>query len=226
GNLAFLLGSTQVGGVGMLINGGTGTMRPPAQALPYIGTEEGKSNFDDTHVAGVSQEVFADFNNDGQLGFVAKGRGGLDVYLGQSDGTFKHTASLASPFGFGSVSWVKVVDLNNDGIPDIVFGPGYAVEPHSLAVYLGNGAGPFRQSPTFVDQASGYDIFSATFADVNNDGKVDAVATLKLSTSNSWAFGVLFGDGKGNLTFNANTVVPIGRGFFNPYPNATLGDFN
>jgi hypothetical protein len=209
-----ILGSSQSGEVRLAINDGTGTMRPPTQHLPYIGSANGYTDFNETRIPGTSQpqQVFADFANSGQLGFVTIGPGGLDVYLRKSDGTFKHTATLPSPFS----DWVKVGDLNNDGIPDILDGDG-----NDIAVYLGNGDGTFRQAPTFIDQASGYSIRNITLADVNNDGNLDAVATL------NGAFGVLFGDGKGDLTFNLNTVVPAAfpsGGFV--LPSAVLGDFD
>ena len=112
-----ILGSNQFGAVRTAINDGTGTMRPPSQSMPYVGTQ----NSNGTYTPGVAQQVFADFNNDGVPDFVTISQGGLDVYLGQSDGSFKHTASLPNPLG-GPVGWVQVGDLNNDGIPDIVFG--------------------------------------------------------------------------------------------------------
>jgi hypothetical protein len=224
GNLDVVLGSSQLGEVRMLINDGTGTMRPPTQALPYVGTKNGSTNGNATRVPGFSQpqQTFADFNNDGEMGFVATGPGGLDVYTGQSDGTFKHTASLPNPFSF-PIGWVKVGDLNNDGIPDIVFGA--TTDPYNsdMAVYLGNGDGTFRQAPTFLPQAAGYTIYNVTLADVNHDGNLDAVATLQNGT---FAFGVFFGDGKGNLTFNANTLVPIQVSGGQPTVRATLADFN
>jgi hypothetical protein len=216
GNADVILGSSQSGEVRLAINDGTGTMRPPTQPLPYIGSENGYSDFNETRIPGISQpqQVFADFTSSGQLGFVTIGPGGLDVYVGQSVGTFKHTATLPDPFSTPIV-WLKVGDLNNDGIPDILDGDG-----NNVAVYLGNGDGTFRQAPTFIDQASGYSIGNITLADVNNDGNLDAVATL------NGAFGVLFGHGKGDLTFNLNTVVPAAFPSRFVLPSAVLGDFN
>src|SRR5262249_49828112 len=61
--------------------------------------------------------------------------------------------------------------------------------------------------------------------DVNKDGKLDAVVTLR-GPSNAVVFAVCFGDGKGNLLFNANTIVPIAPGENQAGVPATLGDFN
>jgi hypothetical protein len=210
-----VLGSSQSGEIRLAINDGTGTMRPPTQPLPFLGSAPAPS---DNPLAfggaGPAYKVFADFNNSGHQGFVTITPTGLDVYVGQSDGVFKHTESL-SPFG---PAWVQVGDLNNDGIPDMVCGDGT-----NMAVYLGNGDGTFREAPTFMVSAPGNDILNVTLADVDNDGHLDAVATLR------GAFAILFGDGKGDFAFNANTEVPITLSLTRgttPNDRATLADFN
>lgn len=219
GNLDVVLGSSQIGEVRLAINDGTGTMRPPTQPLPFLGQPVNTQSA--YGYPGVAYQAFADFTNSGHMGFVALSPGepgGLEVYVGQSDGTFKHTASMPNPFSSGnSIAWVKVGDVNNDGIPDIVCGDG-----SSMAVYLGNGDGTFHDATIFIDQASGHDIRNATLADVNNDGNLDVVANL------GSAYGILFGDGKGNFSFNINTVVPISL-YAPGQANQTapaLGDFN
>ena len=94
-----------------------------------------------------------------------------------------------------------------------------------MAVYLGNGDGTFRPGPTFMIQPPGYGIADVTLIDVNHDGNLDAVATLTQQSGYTFgpvAYAVFFGDGKGNLVFNANTLVPMQEGF----ENAVLADFN
>jgi hypothetical protein len=205
GNLDTVLGTNQFGEIRILINDGSGKMRPPAQPFPFLGS------------GGGGGQVFADFNNSGHVGFATMTTGGVDVYVGQSDGTFKHTASL--PLDYPHASFIKVGDLNNDGISDLVIG----LTNDALAVFLGNGDGTFRQAPTFIDQATGYNVMNATLADVNNDGNLDAVATLGQG-GGPGAMCLFFGDGKGNLHFNANTVVPMRNSLY--YFDPALGDFN
>ncbi len=217
-----VLGSNQLGEVRLAINDGTGTMRPPMQPLPFLGSPNAVEATNDGNDRGVSYKVFADFNNSGHLGFVTVGPGGLDVYVGRSGGGFMHTASLASPLG--NVTWVKVGDLNNDGIPDIVFG-----NSGSMGIYLGNGDGTFRQAPTFVIQPPGafVGINNVSLADVNHDGNLDAIALLTQENSAGYIFvtsaAVFFGDGQGDLTFNQNTVVPYNTA--DPTGTPTLADF-
>jgi hypothetical protein len=204
------------GEIRLAINDGTGTMRPLATALPSTGAW-GPSATNLAH----PQQVFADFANDGRLGFATISQGGMDVYLAQSDGTFMHTAFLGDNYagvGLTTPPFVAVGDLNNDGIPDIVT---YGV------VYLGNGDGTFRQPIAIPVKPGGDYVKNITLADVNHDGNLDAVATL-IGNGTGHFFGVFFGDGKGDLTFNANTLIPAqfsGNAGIND-PVAGLGDFN
>jgi hypothetical protein len=219
GNPDVVLGSSDSGEIRIAINDGSGTMRPPIQPLPFLGSVPA------TSVSGVSAQAFADFNNSGHRGFATLTPGGVDVYVGRSDGGFQQTAFLQIPNGTGSgrASWIKVADLNNDGIPDILCPAGDG----GIAVYLGNGNGTFQPARTFSSQA-GDSIIAVTLADVNNDGNLDVVATIVLDSYSGFDYGVFFGDGKGNLAFNINTLVPIGlfnSTFVHPL-SATLADFN
>jgi hypothetical protein len=219
-----VLGTNLIGAVRGGMNDGSGTMRPAARDLPDLGS---RLDARTTGLTGVAQQAFADLNNDGQADFITTSLGGLDVYLAQGEGTFKHVANLPNPFPASPLSWVQVGDLNNDGIPDVVCGTtgNYG---QGLAVYLGNGDGTFRQAPTFTYQPANYAIANATLVDVNHDGKLDVVATLAELAQFTWvvtSFGVFFGDGKGNLQFNLNTIVPVYGGGSDSYA-PTPGDFN
>jgi hypothetical protein len=222
-----VLGSNQLSHVRLAINDGTGTMRPPPSALPFTGIVSDGGG----QLRGLSSQVFADFNNSGQMGFVAITLRGLEVYVGQPGGGFLHTASLPSLVGGLGWDWVKVCDLNNDGIPDIVYGVSNIGGP--MGVYLGIGDGTFRPGPTpVIAVPAGYKgINNVTLVDVNHDGKLDAVCVLTQQSGvyvSITAVAVFFGDGKGNLVFNLSTVVPYVAFGAAPTPVAipTLADFN
>jgi hypothetical protein len=230
GFLDVALGSGTTGEVRIAVNDGTGNMRQPSHNLPYLGQQQLSFAPDEP---GVAQQVFADFNNDGQTDFVSTSAAGLEVYLGQRTGGFTHSTGLVDSFPGSPYSWVKVGDLNNDGVPDVVSGANTHFF-YGMVVFLGNGDGTFRQAPAFTVQPPGYGISDATLADVNNDGKLDAVVALTeadSSAADAVAYAVCFGDGKGGLSFNANTIVPIQTSFSassnsNLHVTPTVGDFN
>ena len=85
--------------------------------------------------AGFRRQAFADFNNDGQMDFVALPNRGQSLPRRSGGGFTPGQFLPARP------ALVKVADVNSDGIPDIVFGDG------DLIVYLGNGDGTFRPAP-------------------------------------------------------------------------------
>jgi len=221
GFLDLVLGRSTSGAVVIAMNDGTGTLHASLQPPPSVGVLGGSD-----HLPGFSKLAFGDFNNDGVMDFVAASRYGVDIFLAQTGGGFRQSQFLPDAFAGYGTPWVKVADVNNDGIPDIVLG--YA----GMNVYLGNGDGTFRPAPvSAVQPPSGSSIFTVTLADVNNDGNLDAVALL--NTQGAYSYGVFFGDGKGDFTFNANTVIPIQTGFIGPtvyiYQRVVtpiLGDFN
>ncbi|MGC8743216.1 MAG: FG-GAP-like repeat-containing protein [Verrucomicrobiia bacterium] len=115
-----------------------------------------------------------DFNNDGKMDFVVahsfSGATELAVQFGNGDGTFTAGANI---YVGGSVSFVTVADLNNDGNQDIA-----AVNEDSSAitVILGNGDGTFFLQGDFSPGA-GKNPRAIAIADFNNDGTND-IATV------------------------------------------------
>jgi hypothetical protein len=65
GNLDVVLGSSQSGQVRLAINDGTGTMRPPTQPLPFLGSPNAQEV-----APAVAYKAFADFTNSGHMGGV------------------------------------------------------------------------------------------------------------------------------------------------------------
>jgi hypothetical protein len=164
------------------------------------GTFTSGSSFDD----GVAPAV-GDFNGDGKLDLAFSNDGiksyGLDVWLGNGDGTFVYSDTYVNNCGGGTAA-AAAVDMNNDGILDVVSSSG--------CVWLGNGDGTFTPNGGFT---VGGTVYYVTVGDFNGDGKLD------IGTTDVYNFAVLLGNGDGTIQkaieFPADGIQTIGMGDFN-----------
>lgn len=117
--------------------------------------------------------------------------------VAQTDPTFNIVTANSGPSPLNIFS----VDVNNDGIPDIVQNTG--LPPNGFTVSLANGDGSFR-APVFyaVDDGSNAQMQMAS-GDFNGDGKVDLL--FALPGSNQLA--LLLGNGDG--TFAPAQFIPV-----------------
>ncbi|HLJ49942.1 MAG TPA: FG-GAP-like repeat-containing protein [Bryobacteraceae bacterium] len=119
-----------------------------------------------------------DVNKDGKLDLVATVQSSSFTYsaavlLGNGDGTFRTLTPFAIPT---TGSAVALVDLNGDGVPDLVLGDCCGL---TESVYLlGNGDGTF-QAPQYFNSGASTTAFAVT--SWNNDG----VAGLAIGHENS-----------------------------------------
>jgi hypothetical protein len=120
---------------------------------------------------GASAVAIADLNGDGITDFAASGRQ-VQVFLGNGNGTFKDPQGYFGNTGGNSLS---VVDVNQDGIPDLLdIGETSISGGATLDVLIGNGDGTFAYTQMF---GAGFGGRAVAIADFNNDGQLDAVAT-------------------------------------------------
>ena len=158
--------------------------------------------------------VFDDTSADGHT---------MGIMLGKGDGTFlpeiyycfdNQPAQTQQPITCGSPAageptGAAILDVNGDGIPDVVV----LAASGDILVFLGTGNGALNPSPIISSFSNGG--FNLAIGDVNNDGIPDLVVT----STNDQTDTVLLGDGTGK--FNLSQVISVtGAG------QSVIADFN
>jgi len=186
------------GTVGVLLGNGDGTFQP---VVTYSS-------------GGFSAQglAVADVNGDGRPDVVVANvcgnstctpnNGAVGVLLGNGDGTFQSAVTYSS--GGTQANSVAVSDVNGDGKPDLVVVNDSACSDYScngnIAVLLGNGNGTFQAPMTYG--SGGFAGLSVALADVNGDGKLDAVVAFNSSSRTNNCDGIVavyLGNGDGSF---------------------------
>jgi len=161
--------------------------------------------------------ITTDLDDDGDLDLASANVGDstMSVYLGNGDGTFASQVQYNAHFAID----LAAGDFNGDGTQDLAvldfgkFGGG----PGNVLLMLGNGDGTLR--PPLVAPA-GVAPFSIAVADVDRDGKLDAVVTNNDNGNTVDTTSVLFGNGDGTLRPPVPYVTGLGSAHVN------IGDVN
>jgi hypothetical protein len=186
--------------VSVLLGNGDGTFRP---AVDY------------PTGSGPRSVAVGDFDGDGDRDIATANAGDVSVLLGNGDGTFGGPTGIPLFDASGPQS-VAVGDFNADGKMDLgvassLYNPGFYYTGYSGGYYwqpgyttgaahvlVGNGLGGF--SDTNSTSLGSGDQWSAAVADFNGDGNQDFAA----ASPDTWAVGVLAGDGAGTLSGPTN----------------------
>lgn len=122
--------------------------------------------------------------------------GASPVALGQAV-SFSVTTYATSSTRSDTYS-VAVADVNGDGRPDVLT---TNVSSSTLTVLLGSGGGKLVSQAPAISTGANSAPYSVAVADVNGDGKLDAVVANSFSST----LGVLLGNGNGGFTLQANS---------------------
>lgn len=160
-----------------------------------------------------------DLNGDGKMDF-AGGSSGSTVWLfyGAGDGTFTAGPILTLP-PLEVAAAIRVVDLDQDGLRDIVVATTDASYNGHLLVYRQISPGTFLMTTA----ASLYGAQSMEVADIDGDGKLD-VALVSGIPSSLDKLDVFFGNGNG--TFTAPVTLDLGVQFLVSPDSVAIHDFN
>ena len=142
-----------------------------------------------------------DFNGDGILDVAAVSSytKTVTILLGNGDGTFKQSTSLALA---AYTTAVVAGDFNGDGKLDLAVSMvGYGSGLGSMTILLGKGDGTFSPAPNAP--TVGYSDYVFAAADFNGDGKLD------LLVNESSSGRILLGNGDGTFTQGPVVGIPI-----------------
>jgi hypothetical protein len=177
-------------GIGVLLGKGDGTFAPVIFSNPGI--------FPDFAAAG-------DVNRDGKLDLVVADSD-VAVYLGNGDGTFQAPyRSGGGPMPDDGFSLPQTLtDFTGDGKLDLIAGPG-------LFLAQGNGDGTFMPFNQIYSGTHLYGPNVRAVADLNGDGRPDALLLYNEQVSPEWVFETLLnvtGASIPNFTVTAPALTP------------------
>ncbi|HZU29428.1 MAG TPA: FG-GAP-like repeat-containing protein, partial [Bryobacteraceae bacterium] len=144
--------------------------------------------------------VIGDFNGDGKpdLAISLQSGGGVNVFLGNGDGTFSAPVNYSVPNAYR----LAVADFDGDGISDLVVTEVSGAVSGAVQVLLGNGDGTFLSPSTAATTGGGP--VGVAVGDFNQDGRPD-IATVNAAVG---TVSVLLGNGDG--TFGSSTDQTVG----------------
>jgi hypothetical protein len=181
--------------VAVLLGNGTGNFRPPV-TIPLA-------------AGNVRTLATGDFNGDGKLDLIVvyafRFTNLFSVLLGNGDGTFRAPVDY-SVSGPRELGYVITVDVNGDGLPDIITfntPPTYQDRP-SVSIMLNNGNGTFAPSRDLsLPFAPG------AIAAFPHPGSAPVVYDLAVNNSATGAISIPLNNGAGS--FSTGATFPTGR---------------
>ena len=147
-----------------------------------------------------------DLNHDNVTDFVVSSywNDSISIFLGSVDGTLQNPI-LYLTGEYSRPDFIAIADLNNDSHEDLMV---ILSEWYGLGVFLGYGNGTFAPQ-TVLYRSILYGINSIAVEDLNNDGRLDLVLSLRYEGDN---IQVYLGYGNGSFDSTAHFSAAIGFG--------------
>lgn len=143
------------------------------------------------YLPGTRRTLLRDVNGDGLLDIIAlitQGNEQITLFINQGDFRFRSTTLLQFPPVYGS-SYFDLVDMNNDGLEDILYCNGdnadfsAIVKPyHGIRLFINNGDYQFTEN-LFLPMSGA---FQAIARDFDGDGDIDIAAIAYFPDFNSF----------------------------------------
>ncbi len=156
--------------------------------------------------------ILADVNRDGKLDLVTQHLQQRVVAVHLGAGTGRFAAAPDSPIRLAyAPGSIQLGDVNSDGLLDLCLSGYERNTPNTVDVFLGNGSGKFTLapgSPAVVSASKEFNPHGLRLLDINEDGKLDIIATNMLQNT----FATLLGNGRGGFSPGPASTFPAGQG--------------